>query len=455
MTLRAGLLGGAIALGLSGCGAVYTSPKVAEQAGSTNVRVLAVSGESVLLANRAPYNPRTLPAIFSSTTGSNGALRGAGALPSAPFSPEVRPSDLDLRPPPSVSPGPYEIGVGDVLIIASPSGSSTVEELSGLLAAQNRRQGYTVQDDGAITIPDIGRISVAGLTLGEAEAEVFDILVQKQVEPSFSIEVSEFNSQRVSVGGAVGNPAVLPITLIPLTLEQALAAAGGITLEDQDFASVRLYRDGTLYQIPLKDFYASDRYLNARLLDGDSIFVDTEYNLERAEAYFEQQIRVAEFRQISRVQALNELQTEVSLRRAQADEARANFQVRLDTGAVKRDYVYLAGEVKAQARYPLPFEQQASLADALFDGAGGVPTQTGDLSQIYVLRASTNPREFGAVTAWHLNAKNAANLVLASRFELRPDDIIFVAEQPVTKWSRVIQQITPSLITSSVGAVTN
>jgi len=30
--------------------------------------------------------------------------------------------------------------------------------------------------------------------------------------------------------------------------------------------------------------------------------------------------------------------------------------------------------------------------------------------------------------------------------ELRPNDIIFVAEQPVTKWNRTVSQIGPSFI---------
>ncbi|WP_281982815.1 polysaccharide biosynthesis/export family protein [Thalassorhabdomicrobium marinisediminis] len=456
MTLKRNIFVTAVVLALSGCGAVYTSPKVLQTAADASlVRVVPVTRETVLQANRSAYQPRTLPALFSATTEGSGALTGAGALPIPPLEAQSPPTTMQLRPPPQVNPGPYEIGVGDVLIISTPTSGSTVAELSGLIAAQNRRQGYTVQDDGAIAIPDIGRIPVAGLTLAAAEEEVFDQLVRSQVEPSFSIEVAEFNSQRVSVGGGVARPAVVPITLIPLTLEQALAAAGGITVADQDFASVRLYRDGTLYQIPLTELYASDQYLNTRLLPGDSIFVDISYDLDRAQAYFAQQLSLVNARQTARSQALTQLQTEISLRRAQANEARENYRFRSESGAITRDHVYIAGEVGSQTRYTLPFEQKATLADALFDGANGVPLQTGDLSEVYILRASQDPREFGAVTAWHLNAENAANLVLAAQLELRPDDIIFVAEQPVTRWNRVIQQITPSLINTGVGAVTN
>lgn len=441
---------------LAGCGAVYQSPKVTDGVNDgTRVRVVPVNAETTLLANRTKYRPRALPAVFSTTTGSGSGLRGTGAVPAPVLDSQGRPRQLETRLPPRVANTPYVIGVGDVVLLATPQASGTVEELTGLLAAQNARQGYTVQDDGAVNIPNVGRVQIAGLTVEEAEAELFQRLVEAQIDPTFSLEIAEFNSQKVSIGGGVAQPVVAPITLTPLFLEEALAAAGGITVEDQDFASIRLYRDGTLFQIPLTEFYARSSLPRIRLKAGDAVFVDTEYELSQAQAYFEQQITLATFRASQRQAALNELQTEVSIRRAGLEEQRSNFLTKADLGAVKRDYVYITGEVKTQARYPLPFEQQATLADALFDGAGGIPLETGNVREIYVLRASNNPREFGAVTAWHLDGRNAANFTLASRFQLRPGDVIFVAEQPVTRWSRVIQQITPSLLTSGVAATTN
>ena len=87
--------------------------------------------------------------------------------------------------------------------------------------------------------------------------------------------------------------------------------------------------------------------------------------------------------------------------------------------------------------------------------AGGIAKETGDASQVYVLRAAQDVREFGAVTAWHLDVRNAAHLPLAARFELRPGDVVFVAENPVTRWGRTIDQITPSLITTPVNALSD
>ena len=432
---------------VAGCGAVYRTSSVVPGGGDgTNVRVVPLTAETVVQANRAPFEPKTLPAVFSMTAGGGSGLRGAGALPEPTFDLESRPGALALRAPPAANPGAYEIGVGDVVLLSTPSTGSTVEQLSGLLAAQNARQGYTVQDDGSINIPNVGRVRIAGLTIEDAEAALFQKLVENQFDPTFSLEIAEFNSRKVSIGGAVGTPGVVPVSLTPLYLGDALAAAGGVSVEDQDFASVRIYRDGTLYQIPLTTLYERPDLLRTRLIDGDAVFVDTEYELGQAQSYFEQQITLVGARQQARAAALNELQLEVDLRRSELNEARTNYQSRIDLGADNRDYVYLTGEVGKQSRFALPYDRKANLADAMFSEASGVTVETGDVSQIYVLRASSDPREFGAVTAWHLDTRNAANYALSTRFELRPDDIVFIAQQPITKWNRAVAQLVPSLI---------
>jgi len=441
-----------MALSLSSCGTVYHSQKVV--AGATDeakVRVVPVTSQSVLVANRSSYTPHDLPAVFRTTASMGGGLRGAGAMPEPSYTAQTRPNALATRLPPARQPQPYMIGVGDVVLLATPAGSS-VEQLSGLLAAQNSRQGYTVQDDGSIAIPDVGRVSIAGLTLEEAEATLFQSLVSAQIEPTFSLEISQFNSKKVSIGGAVPNPGVVPITLTPLYLDEALAGVGGTTAENMDYTSVRLYRDGSLYQIPLEKLYASDSLQKIPLFPSDSIFVDDTYQLDQASAYFSQQIQLASYRQNARTAALSQLNTEVSLRRAQLAEARANYTAQAQYDATDRDYVYLTGEVKTQGRFPLPLGRQASLADALYEGAAGLATTTADPRHIYVLRGSEDPMEFDAFTAWKLDTSNVATLTLATRFELRPNDIVFVAEQPVARWNRLINQITPSILNITASA---
>ena len=187
----------------AGCGVVYQSPTVSRAAGAgMDVRTIDLTPETVLLANRSPYSPRSLPREFySAASARQGA--GLGALPDAPDTPEQRPGTLQLRLPPDLQPAPYRIGVGDVVLLATKETGSSIEQLSGLLAAQTKRQGYTVSDDGAISIPDIGAVEIAGLTLQEAQDRIFRFLLDNQIDPAFSLEVTGFNSQRVTVGGAV------------------------------------------------------------------------------------------------------------------------------------------------------------------------------------------------------------------------------------------------------------
>lgn len=433
-----------LAFSLSACGGLYNSPGVVSgETAAGEVSVVALSAESVEVANRSTYRPRTLPAIFAHSAGLTGSAIGAGALPDPAFEAETRPGDLPTRLPPAFTPGSYRIGVGDVLVLATPKSGDTVAALAGLLAAQSQRQGYTVQDDGAIAIPDVGRVKLAGLALDEAEDAVFQALVSRQIDPTFSLEVAEFNSQKVSLGGSVKSAATLPISLQPLTLASAISAAGGLTVGARDYAAIRLYRDGGLYQIPVARFLSEPSIQSLPLKDGDSIYVDTEYDLDRAQGYFAQQIQLATFRQSARQAALSQLQAEVTLRRNELAEQRSNYLARVDLDAVERDYAYIAGEVGVQSRFTLPFERQASLADALFAETEGVPNATGNIAAIYVLRGGADGK---SVTAWHLDALNAANLVLATRFQLRPNDVIFVAEQPVTALDRLVSQLAPSLV---------
>ena len=435
---------------LSTCGAAYISPAI--DTSSDRVRVIPLTPESVLSANLDPYQPKQLPAAFFQDAGTGIAIRSSGAAPPPSVGEQSRPSALSARLPPTVDPGPYRIGIGDVVLLATKTSTGTVEELSGLLAAQNSRQGYTVQDDGAIAVPDVGRVPLDGLTLEEAEAQLFQSLIESQIDPTFSLEVAEFNSKRVSLGGAVAQPTVIPIALTPLYLNEALNLAGGIATPDLDFASIRIYRNGTLYQLPLTTYLAQPALQQTRLIAGDNVFVDTAFELEKAQAYFTEQIALAQFRQQDRAQALAELETEIGLRRAALAENRETFQLRANLDGVDRDFVYLTGEVTNPGRFALPFGRQSTLADALFSD-GGFSSETANPSQIYLLRGEKD--NTGFVTAWHLNGKNVANMLLATELLLKPNDIIFIAEQPITRWNRVVQQLVPSLVSTGVAAASN
>lgn len=433
------------ALSLSGCGVTYVSPLVNQQEGD-GVVVIPMTRQSVALANSSPYAPRELPGIFSQTAG-GGSPRGLGALPPPPVVPELAPQSVELRIPAPATPEPYQIGVGDVVQLATRAVS---ESLSPTLAAgtpgEEIRQRYTVRDDGTVSVPQVGSVQIGGLTIEEAEQRLFERFIETGIDPDFSLEVSEFNARTITVGGQVGTPTAVQVTLNVPTLDEALTAAGGIEVETPEFASIRIYRDGTLYQIPVETYTLRGDLRNIQLLPGDAIFVDTSYDLDRALTYYSQQIEFAGLSQTARAAALTELASEIALRRSALEEARDLFEARVELGEEVRDYVYLAGEVSDQGRYPLPYGRRATLADALYESGGGFETETGNPSQIYVLRESIDPNIPDPVIAWHLDARNAANLTLATQFEVRPNDVVFIEEQPITRWNRAFQQFFPTLL---------
>lgn len=440
-------LAAAAVIAMAGCSGISVKSDLAGQAGVEEVTIVSANVAVVEQANRLPYRARALPAAFSQTAETGSNLRGSGPLPDGAIEPQQRPGQMTMTLPDPYSQNAYEIGIGDVLVVATVQAATSIEELSGLLAAQNRRQGYTVQDDGSIAIPDVGRVQLLGLTLEEAEAAVFQALVENNLDPTFSIEVAEFNSKRVTVGGAVAVSTVVPITLTPLKLHEAIAAAGGLAVvqqpnADTSFLTIRLYRGDELFEIPANRLAETD----VVLAPGDNIFVDSEYSLEQAQAYFTQQIQLENLTRSRRTQALSNLQQEINIKRGLLADERTRFQAQVALDAVKRDHAYVVGEVVRQGRYTLPFQTQANVADALFDDAGGIHPVTGNPKAVYLLRGN----ERGAVTAYNFDLSNAANIVLATRMELRPNDIIFVTQRPVTSFNRVVQQLTTTLILTAI-----
>lgn len=499
-------------LALGGCGLLYTSPHVYEAGDARgfaadsdgDVMIVPMTFESAMEANLTAYVPQRLPEVYrpqpqtppGRMSAANVAMPelpdiaavGDSATPDYQLPPTATASqspagEIPVRLPAAIEQAPYKIGISDVVLLSTNTSGATLEDVPSLLNAQASRQGYVVQDDGAIAIPDVGRVRIAGMTIEEAEAEIFQALVAQRLDPAFSLEIAEFNSQRVSVGGAVRTPRVEQIGLKPLKLSEALQMAGGVSTSDLDYAVVRLFRDGEAYQVPLRDIYGSKPMRDLLLKDGDAIFVDADYDVAQARAYFEEQLRLRQFQlqerefafqqrraeiddaqyaltlaqfELSKAQLrqqLNQMRVQIGqyeIQRAASQREddqvqREAFKARLDLGAVKRDYVYLGGEVRTPSRFALPFESRASLADALF-GSGGVNIQFADYEEIYVLRTDLTPARPGGVTAYHLDASNAAALSTAALFEMRPNDVIFVTEQPVTSWGRVINQLVPNLI---------
>ncbi len=84
-----------------------------------------------------------------------------------------------------------------------------------------------VSEVGTINYPLVGEVRAAGLTAREVEVSLTKTLGEKYLQkPQVTVFVKEYNSQRVTIEGAVKKPGVYPIQG-GLTLLQLLAVAQG------------------------------------------------------------------------------------------------------------------------------------------------------------------------------------------------------------------------------------
>lgn len=93
----------------------------------------------------------------------------------------------------------------------------------------NRILGYSVDNDGNIDFPIVGKINVSGLTRWQVADKVKEELVSRNLlkDPVVSVEFLNF---KVSVLGEVAHPGTYTVTGDKITLLEALSLAGDLTI---------------------------------------------------------------------------------------------------------------------------------------------------------------------------------------------------------------------------------
>jgi polysaccharide biosynthesis/export protein len=107
-----------------------------------------------------------------------------------------------------------------------------------------------VGTDGYISLPLLGRLKAAGMTVAQLETELKKQLVKYLHNPQLSVTISEFRSQPVSVIGSVKNPGIVQLQGRK-TLVEVLSMAGGL-LPDAG-PQAKITRQGVKGSIPLKN----------------------------------------------------------------------------------------------------------------------------------------------------------------------------------------------------------
>ncbi len=221
----------------------------------------------------------------------------------------------------------------------------------------------------------------AGKTATELRTYITAALSEYIQNPQLDVRVVAYRSQKVYVVGEVREPGILPLNDLPLLIVDAINLKGGLTANAHK-SGVNISRGGKVYEIDLKALYDhADAQQNLMLQDGDIVNV-----LDRS-----------------------------------------------------REKVFVMGEINRPGAVDI-VNGYLTIAGALGQSSG-VNQNTADPSNIYVIRGADGQEP----SIYHLDAEEAYGLVLAERFELEAQDVVFVDTAGVSTWNRVISQLLPSI----------
>ena len=165
----------------------------------------------------------------------------------------------------------YLVGTGDVLsVIVFDHPELTLPEGANRTSAES---GFRVQSDGTINYPFVGAVSARGRPPEQIRDDLTQRLSTFIPDPQIDVRVAAFNSQGVVVSGEVESPNRQPLTTVPLTLIEAINAAGGAT-DDADLREVTVQRNGRVYAVDVQGFLRAGIVQNNPILrNGDVVSV--------------------------------------------------------------------------------------------------------------------------------------------------------------------------------------
>jgi polysaccharide biosynthesis/export protein len=138
--------------------------------------------------------------------------------------------------------------------------------------------GYQVNSSGTISLPILGTIEVAGLTLKEIQEKILNKSLEFLKEPRIKVKLLSF---KVNVSGEVRNPGVYYSYNEKLSILEAISMANGVT-DNAKLKKVLVIRPtdsggADTYYIDLtrKDLLASKAYY---LQPNDMVYVKPGYN---------------------------------------------------------------------------------------------------------------------------------------------------------------------------------
>jgi len=160
----------------------------------------------------------------------------------------------------------YLLDIGDALEIQ-------------LIGQNDYIEDFFINRDGAISLPDIGKITIAGLSLNEASKLIKSKVIAAFIGTEAYISLSEIRDVNVLISGNAENPGIYTLSGNSNILH-ALSISGGIN-EYGSLREINLFRDNEVIEsLDLYDLLINGEYdLKKRLRSGDVIFVEPRKNV--------------------------------------------------------------------------------------------------------------------------------------------------------------------------------
>lgn len=108
--------------------------------------------------------------------------------------------------------------------------SNTLSVTGQLSTGAGSLQGYLVDNEGVIDFPIVGKIKVGGLTKNECQDLIASKIRTYLADTENPIVTVRMSSYRVTVIGEVGHPCVIPVTTEKMSILEALASAGDLSI---------------------------------------------------------------------------------------------------------------------------------------------------------------------------------------------------------------------------------
>lgn len=200
----------------------------------------------------------------------------AGTVKAVSASPVVE-QEMVAVPPLEATPAPsseYRLGAGDVLYI---NVQGKPELGSPVSSGGSGAGGSRIDGSGKVHLPLVGGVSVAGLTIPQAQNKLRQAFAAYLNAPWVVVEVTEYHSEPLYLLGQFKNAGTFYLDR-PYTLLQGISLGGGLQ-DTANLRSARLIRDKQTMPV---DLYAilqeGDSSMNVWLQPGDTIFVPDDKN---------------------------------------------------------------------------------------------------------------------------------------------------------------------------------